>query len=208
MEFHSHVGHATGASVAVTHDGGHPKLGYGTVCRWVARATTVIAATLVDPDVVGVRSAAVVPGLVGHHHQIPVAPVVVQDGIWEEARQIRAQGIAVIRIADDAQPGNAPAESASTEKVRQIAGHIGHVRQPIFAERKQLVPGAARTPWIGVIPQPQVRHGKPSASVSVKNFTHRQNQQFNVRGRRTSIATKQAEEFLIGIDGQVHFQAR
>ena len=208
VEFHTHVGNATRAKMAIAHDGGHAKLSYGTVCRWITGAAPVIAATLVDPDVVGVRCAAVVPGLVGHHHQIPVASVVVQNGIREETRQIRAQGVAIIRVADDAQPGNAAAESASTEKVRQVARHLGHVGQPIFTEREQLVPSAARTPWVSVLPQPQVRHGKPSTRVSIEDFTHRQHQQFNVRGRRAGITAKQAKKFLIGINGQFHFQAR
>ena len=92
--------------------------------------------------------------------------------------------------------------------MRQVAGHLGHVGQPIFAKRIQLVTGAARTPWVGVIPQPQVLHGKPCSGVSIKDFTHRQHQQFDIGGCRAGIATKQTKEFLIGIDGQLHFEAR
>ena len=185
-----------------------PSWAYRTVRWWITGATAVIAATLVDPDVVGVRCAAVVPGLVGHHHQIPIASVVVQNGIREEAGQIRTEPRSRNRCCKSRLAKRHHLRDLVHSKMREITGHLCHVGQPIFTERKHLIAGAARTPRVSVIPQPQVGHGKPSASVSIEDFTHRQHQQFNVSSRRAGISTKQAKELLIGIDGQLHFEAR
>ena len=96
------------------------------------------------------------PGLVGTTIKSQLLPLLSKMGYGKEPAKC-AQGVAVIRIADDPQPSNAAAESASTEKAVAAPRSCWPAK---FAERVQLVPGAACTPWVGVIPQPQVRHGK------------------------------------------------
>ena len=155
----------------------------------------------------GVGGSAVVSDLVAAHHEIPVRAVVVRDRVGEGAVEVGAESVGV-GTADAREPCDASAEASSAQEVGEVAGDFRLVGQPVASELGELVTGAACVPGILARPEPDPVRDDHDVHVSGVDEAHRGAEGRDVAGGAVDVASEEAEELGVGLEGEAKSPAR